>query len=184
MHRPVAVLLGAGGATRFRGNTHKLLASLRGRPVYTWAVAHALEADHEVWVVTGCAPLEPVTGARFLPNRRWAEGMATSLQRAVSEATVRNLDAFTVGLADQPFITPATWRALSGSASPIAVATYQGVAGNPVRLAAEVWPLLPAQGDQGARSLLRLRPDLVQEVPCDGSSADIDTLEDLTRWNS
>lgn len=184
MTRPIAVLLAAGGGTRFHGGTHKLLAPLRGRLVYEWAVEHALAADHDVWLVTGRATLAPIAGVRFLPNLRWADGMATSLQRAVTEALELEIPAITVGLADQPFVTPTAWRAVTESTSPIAVATYQGLRGNPVKLAAEVWPLLPTEGDEGARSLLRLRPDLVHEVPCDGSSADIDTLEDLARWNS
>ena len=184
MNRPIAVLLAAGGGTRYQGATHKLLAPLRGRPVYQWAIEHARHADHEVWVVTGCAALDPVPGVRFLPNPRWAEGQATSLQCAVAEATLRGAAAFTVGLADQPFVPADAWRAVSASTSPIAVATYDGTRGNPVRLSAEVWSLLPTEGDLGARSLIRQRPELVEEVPCSGSSADIDTLEDLLRWNS
>lgn len=189
MNRPVAVLLAAGGGTRFRGSTHKLLADLRGKPVYRWAIDHALEAGCEVWVVTGSAPLPPDglgpgEHVTVLHNPDWATGQASSLQCAVAEARRRGLDAFTVGLADQPFIAPSTWVAVSSSASPIAVANYGGQRGNPVRLDSAVWDLLPTEGDAGARNLLTQRPDLVADVPCDGSNADIDTLEDLEQWNS
>jgi CTP:molybdopterin cytidylyltransferase MocA len=178
-----AVVLAAGGGSRFGGPTHKLLASLGGRPVVTWAVEAAFQADlDEVIVVTGAADLAallPVQAVAVV-NPQWAEGQATSLHCAVAEAGRRGHEAIVVGLGDQPFIGPDCWRAVAAStATPIAVATYGGRRRNPVRLHRDVWPFLPTTGDEGARGVMRLRPALVTEVVCMGDPGDIDTVEDL-----
>jgi molybdenum cofactor cytidylyltransferase len=182
----VGVLLAAGGARRFTGTTHKLLAPLRGRPVYEHALQHLVDAGiGPAIVVVGAVPLDVPDGVVTVRNARWAEGQATSLQAAIAVADELGADAIVVGLADQPFIPAETWRAIADADTdrPIVVTSFGGVRGpNPVRLHRSVWALLPHDGDEGARSLIRTHPSSVYEVECVGSGADIDTPEDLARW--
>lgn len=189
MKNVLAVVLAAGGGSRFAGSGHKLLAERDGRTVVEHAVDAAREALGEVLVVTGAARLpDGVTtapGVRLIHNPRWADGQATSLATAITFATADDtVDAVVVGLGDQPDIPADAWRRVASSAAPIAIATYDGRRRNPVRLHRSVWPLLPTTGDEGARALTRLRAELVEEVPCSGSPDDIDTLEDVLRWQS
>lgn len=189
----VAVVLAAGAGSRFTGPTHKLLARLgrdaTGSDSLDTVSGRAIGAARAagigpVVVVVGAIdlPADVTAGCVIVRNPNWAEGQATSVQSAVTAAREQGADAVVIGLADQPFVTPDAWRAVAAATSPIAVATYDGVRGNPVRLHESVWSLLPVSGDSGARDLIRLRPELVSEVACAGSSADIDTQEDLDSW--
>jgi CTP:molybdopterin cytidylyltransferase MocA len=182
-------VLAAGGGTRFVTGpdaVHKLLAPWRGRPLVWSAAANAAAAGLAcTWVVAGAVDLHDAVPpeVEILTNPRWQEGQATSLQVAIDAARAAGLDAVVVGLGDQPAVPPAAWAAVAAADAAIAVATYDGRRRNPVRLARSVWPLLPVSGDHGARTLINQRPDLVREVPCQGDPADIDTREDLRRWN-
>ena len=176
-----AVLLCAGGSTRFDQDRHKLLATFRGRPLILWALESVEAAKFaQVIVVVGPADLSDVLGTQVVvDNPLWAAGLATSLCAGVATAKELGHDVVVVGLGDQPLIPPSAWLAVANADSPIAVATFGGRRTPPVRLARKVWPLLPTTGDVGARELMRIRPDLVREVECDGEPLDIDTVEDL-----
>lgn len=188
-----AVLLAAGGGTRFAGPRHKLLAEIDGRAVFRRALDHVLAARangavDRVIVVTGAVDLDigdpTVT---VVHNSGWQRGQAGSLQLGLAEAASGGAEFALVGLADQPFVPTAAWVTIARAESeqPIVVATYDGIRGpNPVRLHRSIWDQLPADGDEGARSLMRLHPEWIDEVACVGSAADIDTLEDLGQWTS
>ena len=183
----LAVVLAAGGGSRFHGATHKLLAPLHGRPVLEHAVEHARAAAlDETVVVTGAAAVRDVrfpSDVVALHNPRWADGQASSLQVAVAYARAQGHDAMVVGLGDQPFVPAEAWRLVADTVGPLVVAVLGGQRTPPVKIAASLWHELPTTGDEGARVLLRRRPGLVVPVSCPGSPVDIDTAEDLAEWN-
>ncbi len=187
-----AIVLAAGGGSRYRasgGDSHKLLAQYLGRTVVEWSIEAAASANLDAtYVVRGATdlPVPPLAAeaVRFVRNDRWQEGIATSLQAGITRARRDGHAAVVVGLGDQPLVQTEAWRRVAAtSRTPLAVATYDGVRGNPVRLSSLVWPLLPTRGDEGAKVVMRRRPDLVVEVPCPGRSADIDTVDDLREWS-
>lgn len=190
--RTLPVLLAAGASSRFRGSSHKLLAELSGRPLWRHAVDHLLGAGfEEAVIITGAAAIPAAevgdTVLEVVPNPQWVSGQASSLRLGMGIAEQRGFDAILVGLADQPFVSASAWRAVADAppTCELVVATYDGRPGpHPVRIAAALWPQLAASGDEGARALLGRLGERVCSVPCLGSGADIDTLEDLARWTS
>lgn len=186
-----AILLAAGVGSRFGGG--KLLADFEGRPLVEHALLTLRDAPvDETVVVVGAdaARLREVCephDVRVIENPDWASGQSTSV-RAGLRTMGRDVRAAVVLLADQPLVRAGAVErlvaAFEGGAS-VAVATYGGKRRNPVLFSREVWPDLISElsGDEGARAVLRRRPDLVVEVDCDGvgDPVDVDTIEDLRR---
>jgi CTP:molybdopterin cytidylyltransferase MocA len=192
------VLLAAGEGSRF--GQPKALVELNGQTLAERGVGllRAGGAD-PVLVVTGAVPLE-LDGTLTVDNPRWRTGMGSSLRAALQALTKTaggpetgpetgpEIGAAVVALADQPLVgAEAVARLIAayrGGAS-VAVAAYHGQPRNPVLLAREHWPevIATATGDQGARTFLRTRPELVTLVECGdtGRPDDIDTPADLAR---
>jgi molybdenum cofactor cytidylyltransferase len=196
----VAVLLAGGAGSRFMAANggHKLDAVLRStstepaESVIERAVRHvSIAAIGRLVIVAGGWKPESAVRARLaaangeiVVNDAWSEGQITSVRAGIAAAIELGAERVVIGLGDQPFVSPDAWRTVAAGPGPICIATYGGRRGNPVALDREVWDLLPETGDEGARALMRIRPDLVREVACSGSPADIDTTEDLHRWQN
>ncbi len=178
-----ALILAAGPGSRLRAGLPKPLLPFRGRPLVLWQVEAALAAGvGEVVVVDGAADLSKTLPPEVscLHNRGWREGQAGSLRLGVDWCRRRGHQAVVVGLADQPLVPAEAWeRVATAPSSPIVMASYGGRRGHPVRLRRDIWPLLPATGDQGARTLIARHPDWVLGVECPGEPMDLDTPADL-----
>jgi CTP:molybdopterin cytidylyltransferase MocA len=192
------VLLAAGEGSRF--GQPKALVELNGQTLAERGVGllRAGGAD-PILVVSGAVPLE-LDGTLTVDNPQWRTGMGSSLRAALQALTEArrgpdigpemgpDIGAVVVALADQPLVgAEAVARLLAayrGGAS-VVVAAYDGQPRNPVLLAREHWPevIATATGDQGARTFLRTRPELVTLVECSdtGRPDDIDTPADLAR---
>jgi CTP:molybdopterin cytidylyltransferase MocA len=192
------VLLAAGEGSRF--GQPKALVELNGQTLAERGVGllRAGGAD-PILVVTGAAPVE-LGGTLTVDNPQWRTGMGSSLRAALhalagtaigtatGSAIGPEVGAVVVALADQPLVgAEAVARLIAAyrDGASVAVAAYDGRPRNPVLLAREHWPevIATAAGDQGARTFLRTRPDLVTLVECGdtGRPDDIDTPADLAR---
>jgi CTP:molybdopterin cytidylyltransferase MocA len=183
----VVGLLAAGRGVRFGSDEPKQLAQLGGRPL----VAHALAAARgcrvgPVIVVVSDDRVAAVADAEVVRNPDPEAGIASSLVALLRALTPRaEVEAVVVGLADQPLVGAEAYRRVAAADAPLAVATYGGRRGNPVRIAREHWPeALELAGDEGARVLLRKYG--ATEVRCDdtGDPTDVDTPADLAALES
>jgi CTP:molybdopterin cytidylyltransferase MocA len=192
------VLLAAGEGSRF--GQPKALVELNGQTLAERGVGllRAGGAD-PILVVTGAAPVE-LDGTLTVDNPQWRTGMGSSLRAALhalagtaigtatGSAIGPEVGAVVVALADQPLVgAEAVARLIAAyrDGASVAVAAYDGRPRNPVLLAREHWSevIATATGDQGARTFLRTRSDLVTLVECGdtGRPDDIDTPADLAR---
>ena len=190
----VAAVVLAAGCSRRMGGDNKLLLEFGRKPI----LVHVVEAVSacgvdEVIVVTGheadrVRDVLAVCNVRFVHNRRFADGLSTSLGAGIG-AVSDGAGGALVCLGDMPLITVPLLARLteafgSWHGQRICVPTHQGRRGNPV-----LWPralfqeILHLNGDRGARELLLRRPELVHqvEVQSTGIFVDIDTREDLYR---
>lgn len=184
----IACAVLAAGASRRLGAPKQLLP-LRGRPL----IAHIVEAAcasvaAQVAVVLGAhadeiAPAFAGTRAQSLHNPRWPSGMASSLHTAVYWAQRSGAEALLLCACDQPLLTSAHLDALC-ALQRTAASLYRDALGVPALVEARHFErLLAIEGDRGAAPLLRSGIE-VAAVPWPDGALDLDTAEDVARFNS
>ena len=186
------ILLAAGQSVRFGNN--KLLQSLPdGTPLITQAVRNMRTVLEKVVVVV--PPQHAVLSnalesqaVELIVNAKASEGMGSSL--ACGIAACREVNGWVIGLADMPWIQPATINqvalALREGRSLVAP-RYQDQRGHPVgfqhRFGTE---LVKLHGDKGARTIVEQHATELHLIDVDdpGILFDVDTPADLTRANA
>lgn len=138
----------------------------------------------------GCAPVYAVvrdstaTDAIEVINQDADSGMRSSLVLGI--AVGGGADAVAVHLVDLPGVGADAVRAVVAAWTPgrIAVGRIGERRVHPIVMAPAQWQqaVNVAGADEGARRYLAAHPELITEVDVAGSADDLDTPEDLARW--
>jgi molybdenum cofactor cytidylyltransferase len=185
------LVLAAGASTRL--GSPKQLARVRGRPALQSVVATAMSvAGQAVSVVVGAhaadiMPMLARTGASTVVNRRWEEGLSSSIRTGIA-ALPPGTEAVLLLLGDQVAVTADDLRRLvaawKGQDAVIVAALYQQAPGVPAVFPRWCFPELgELRGDRGARYILQRHSSRLVHVPMPNAVIDIDTPEDLKRLN-
>lgn len=170
------LVLAAGAGTRY--GQPKAPVVIEGERMVDHAVRVLREGGCEPVLVVLGAWVGAVDGADVIVNNQWPEGMGSSLRAGLTSlASLDGPDAALVTLVDLPGLTPEAVRRLVDCDADIAVACYDGERGHPVRFARQYWDevIESAQGDEGARRMLRGRADVTLiEVGDVASGYDVD----------
>lgn len=119
----------------------------------------------------GCKPIfvvlgawqGPVSDCTVITNEGWREGMGSSLRLALQEVdAAEGVSDALITLVDLPGLTVPAVQRVREAPSGIAVATFSGERGHPVRIPRQHFSTLidTVGGDFGARSFLAGRSDI------------------------
>lgn len=187
---PIGIIILAAGASTRLGSPKQLLP-YRGKSL----LRHTAEAA----TASGCRPIVVVLGAQFerlavevqqlpvhiIENKRWAEGMSSSIQIGLKElqSIHPSVSAAVILLCDQPFVSASLVQQLIEvhhcTGKPIVASEYAETVGVPALFSHDLFPvLMTLQADRGARYVIQNRVQSVACVPFPLGAIDIDTPDD------
>ena len=184
----VAALILAAGASR-RFGSDKRLHEVGGKPLLAHTLARYREVFEKVYATLrpGESEVERlITAAGALPIKASDAHLGQGRSLAHGVAALADSDGLIIGLGDMPFVQPGTLLAIANALekghAQVVRPRCNGQSGNPIGFAPSMYDALTRiTGDQGARDLLRSRPDLVVYLDLDdaGVLKDVDRAEDL-----
>jgi len=189
MRNPGAIILAAGGSTRF-GQAKQLLL-FHGESLVRRAVRSATEAGcGNVTVVAGDARdrIEAELGetpAVIVENPEWRRGLGTSIRCGLRHllSSRPELDAVILLACDQPFVDAGVITSLIAqqdkSGKPIVACSYANTLGIPALFVRACFEsLLELPDGSGAKALIESRSDDVAQIVFEKGAIDIDTPVD------
>lgn len=153
------VVLAAGLSRRFRQQSgeHKLLADLDGKPVLQRSLEQAAASGLDLFVVTrpdASAIHQLCTQATLVLCD--SGGLGESIAAGVNAS--RNYDGWLIALGDMPFVTPESYRAVSGALAEAVIVRpwIDGRPGHPVGFQQQCYPMLNTlHGDAGPQAIVK-----------------------------
>ena len=191
------IILAAGKSSRL--GRPKQLLKIDGRPLLARTVESVLKSRLERVVLVLGHESEAIGAALGLPwpdprlsatvNRRYGEGMSTSLQEGLRQ--VLGFPSIMVILADHPYLDyrliDLLLTSFRNSGKDICAPFCNGRQGSPIIFGAGFYPaIMEIRGDVGGRDIIGKNPEslLRVEIETEVGFFDIDTEEDLARLNS
>jgi len=148
-----------------------------------------------------CSPVAVILGSQFenhqqvishlavdvVENKRWSEGMGSSLKAGLSHLAALNPDAVIVLVSDQPLLTANHLKALveayQVSRKPIVGSAYSNTVGVPALFVKEIFSkLFEIENAEGARKVIAAFPEQVASVAFEGGEIDLDTEGDYNAF--
>jgi molybdenum cofactor cytidylyltransferase len=187
---PKRIIILAAGSSERLGQPKQLLP-FRGRSLIMHSVMEANKALDAPPVVVVGGYEEQVrkeladTRTDIIFNPDWPTGMASSIRTGLVHAMKDpGLEAAMIVLCDQPFVTSPLMTEMFSlqlqSGKPIIACNYaDGTMGTPVLYHRTIFSeLLHLTGHEGARKIVRSRPERVVTVDFPLGAIDVDTMED------
>lgn len=152
------IVLAAGLSRRFRqqAGEHKLLARLDGKPLLQHTLEQAAASGLDLFVVTrpDAAALQALCTSATLVLCD-SGGLGESIAAGVN--ATRDYDGWLIALGDMPFVSAASYRAVSTALAdaPVVRPWVAGRPGHPVGFQRHCYPVLSSlQGDSGPQALV------------------------------